>query len=226
MSDADRKNNKLQPIVILLYAPIVLTIFIYYGSAKFCGANLIPGNGLMCQYYYFTSSFVLLGLIPILIWIFGFKRSLIDLGLGLGNSKKSLFFASVGLIIMAVLSFLSSKNPAFQNEYPLFRGLIDNQSNLIGYIFMYGLYYAGWEIFFRGFMLFGLKERFGETYSILIQTIPSCLIHIGKPDAEIFSSIIAGLVFGWVTFRCRSIWPALISHWALGVLLDLFIIFR
>ena len=226
MSNADKINNQLKPIVILLYVPIVLTIFIYYGSARFYTTNLTVGNELFSQYYYFISSFLLLGLIPILIWFFGFKRSLIDLGLGFGDSKKSLVFTILGLIVMAVLAYFSSRNPAFQNEYPLFRGLIDNQVNIVGYILMYGLYYTGWEIFFRGFMLFGLREKFGETYSILIQTIPSCLIHIGKPDAEIFSSIIAGIVFGWAAFRCRSIWPVLISHWALGVFLDLSIIYK
>jgi len=226
MSDTDRKNNQLKPIVIMLYAPIALTVFIYYGSAGFYATNLTSGNGIWGQYYYFTSSFLLLGVIPSFIWLFGFKQSLADLGLGFGDSKKSLMFTILGLIIMAILAYFSSRNPAFQIEYPLFRGLIDNQGNIIEYILMYGLYYAGWEIFFRGFMLFGLKEKFGETYSILIQTIPSCLVHIGKPDAEIFSSIIAGIAFGWVAFRCRSIWPVLISHWALGVFLDLFIIYR
>jgi len=226
MSDTDKKENQLKPIVILLYVPVVLTIFIYYGSARFYATNLTVGNELFGQYYYFISSFILLGLVPILIWLFGFKQSLIDIGLGFGDSKKSLIFTIIGLIVMAILAYFSSQNPAFQNEYPLFRGLIDNHDNIVGYMLMYGLYYAGWEIFFRGFMLFGLKDRFGETYSILIQTIPSCLVHIGKPDAEIFSSIIAGIAFGWVAVRCRSIWPVLISHWALGVCLDLFIIYR
>lgn len=208
-----------------MYVPVALTIFIYYGSADYCAANLASGDGLLSQYYYFASSFLLLGLIPILIWLFCFKGSLADLGLGLGDYKKSLIFTILGLIVMAILAYFSSRNPAFQHEYPLFRGLINNQSNITGYLLLYGLYYAGWEIFFRGFMLFGLRERFGETYSILIQTIPSCLVHIGKPDAEIFSSIIAGIAFGWVAFRCRSFWPVLISHWALGVFLDLFIIY-
>jgi membrane protease YdiL (CAAX protease family) len=177
------------------------------------------------QYYYFLSSFILLGLIPVLIWLLGFKFKLSELGLGSGNFKRTLFFTGIGVPVMALLAYFSSNDPAFQAEYPLFRGLLTDRSEIIPYLLMYGLYYVGWEIFFRGFMLFGLKDKFGETYSILIQTIPSCLVHIGKPDAEIFSSIIAGIAFGWIAFRCRSIWPILICHWALGVFLDLFIIY-
>jgi len=51
------------------------------------------------------------------------------------------------------------------------------------------------------------------------------LMHIGKPDAEIFASIAAGLIFGWAVIKCRSIWPVFFSHWALGGFLDIFIIY-
>jgi membrane protease YdiL (CAAX protease family) len=133
--------------------------------------------------------------------------------------------ALAGLPIIVLVAFLTSKNPSFQAEYPLYRDLLQNQNMGLQYWLMYGLYYFGWESFFRGFMLFGLKDKFGELNSVLIQTIPSCLVHIGKPDAEIFSSIIAGVVFGLLALRTRSIWPIFIWHWGLGITLDIFIVY-
>jgi membrane protease YdiL (CAAX protease family) len=50
-------------------------------------------------------------------------------------------------------------------------------------------------------------------------------MHIGKPGAEIFASIVAGVVFGWVALKCRSIWPVFISHWGLGAFMDIFVIY-
>jgi membrane protease YdiL (CAAX protease family) len=202
-----------------------LTVFIYYGSARFYTSHWAPFGGIVGQYYYFLSSFVLLGFIPLLIWMFGFKNSPAAMGLSLGHYKKTLIFALIGIPVMIFLAWLTSKNPAFRAEYPLYRGLLYNQAGIGGYWMMYGLYYIGWEFFFRGFMLFGLESKFGRLYAILIQTIPSCLVHIGKPDAEIFSAIVAGLVFGWVAFRCRSLWPVFIWHWCLGVALDYFIVY-
>jgi len=225
MSSQNKTQLNIKPLVILLYAPVVLTIFKYYGSAEFCSRFISASNGLANQYYYFLSSFVLLGLIPVLIWIFGFKLNFSSLGLSLGNHKKSLQFIAIGLPLMALLAYISSKNPDFQVEYPLYRGLLTEQNSLSIYFIIYGLYYLGWETFFRGFMLFGLLDDYGKNASILIQTIPSCLMHIGKPDAEIFASILAGIVFGWVVLRCRSIWPIFICHWGLGVFLDIFIIY-
>lgn len=219
-------KNGFKPIIILIYVPVVLTIFIYYGSAAFFRQHIASASGPEAQYYYFLSSFFLLAVIPLLIWRFGFRRKLSEMGLSLGNFKCTLIFTLIGLPVMAMLAYFSSQNAAFQAEYPLFRGFLVNHSGFTLYVLIYALYYLGWEFFFRGFMLFGLEGAFGKTYSILIQTIPSCLLHIGKPEAEIFSSIIAGLIFGWVAFRCRSIWPIFVGHWALGVFLDIFIIYR
>ncbi len=219
------KKPEFKIFFILLYTSLALTIFRYYGSAEFYSNNISTSSGPQNQYYYFLSSFIILGIIPILISTLGFKMKLTDIGLGIGDFKKVIFFMLIGMPIIILLAYLSSKNPAFKAEYPLHRAFLAGQNKLLVYLLIYGLYYIGWETFFRGFMLWGLREHFGDTASILIQTIPSCLMHIGKPDVEVFASIVAGLVFGWVVLRCRSIWPVFICHWGLGVFLDIFIIY-
>ncbi len=77
----------------------------------------------------------------------------------------------------------------------------------------------------RGFIQFGLRESFGDWNAILIQTTISALFHIGKPDGEILSSILGGLIWGIVVFRSRSLLYVLAVHWLLGVSLDFFICF-
>lgn len=216
---------KLKTAVVLIYTPIALTIFRYYGSASFYINHFTSGESSAPQYYYFISSLILLGLIPVLISVFGFRMNLLDLGLGLGNKSLTIILTLISIPIMILLAYISSRNPAFQAEYPLSKILLHNQSGISLYLMMYGAYYIGWEIFFRGFMLLGLKNSLGEANSIMIQTIPSCLMHIGKPDAEIFASIAAGLIFGWAVIKCRSIWPVFFGHWALGGFLDIFIIY-
>ncbi|NLI14890.1 MAG: CPBP family intramembrane metalloprotease [candidate division Zixibacteria bacterium] len=218
-------QSNIKTAFILLFAPVVLTVFRYYGSASFYSNHFASGNSFVPQYYYFLISFVLLGLIPVLISVFGFRMNLSALGLGLGGKRATIIFTLIGIPIMILLAYLSSRNPAFRTEYPLAKALIQNQSGFSLYLLMYGFYYIGWEIFFRGFMLLGLNDSLGDVNSILIQTIPSCLMHIGKPDTEIFASILAGLIFGWAVIKCRSIWPVFFSHWALGAFLDIFIIY-
>jgi membrane protease YdiL (CAAX protease family) len=219
------KIDDAKTTIILLYAPLALTIFRYFGWDNFYFNRIsqLPGPGP--QYYYFLSSLILLGIIPTLLAVFVLKIDLSEMGLGLGNVKTGAILTIIGLFFMVLLAYISSKNAEFRTEYPLYRDLLIDRRGLSAYLLVYGLYYLGWEIFFRGFMLFGLRNKFGDTASILIQTIPSCLMHIGKPQAEIFSSILAGLIFGWAALKCRSIWPIFIAHWGLGAFLDLFIIY-
>jgi membrane protease YdiL (CAAX protease family) len=73
-------------------------------------------------------------------------------------------------------------------------------------------------------MLFGLRDAVGAANAILIQTIPSTLLHIGKPDGEIFAAILAGIAFGIIALRTKSILYVFVIHWLIGVTLDFLIV--
>jgi len=126
---------------------------------------------------------------------------------------------------MILTTYPSSKMPDFLAEYPLNKSAGESTFSFLSHAIAYLFYYIGWEIFFRGFMQFGLREKLGDWFSILVQTLASCLVHIGKPDGEIYGSIIAGIVWGIVAFRAQSILPIILIHWLVGVSLDFFISF-
>jgi len=225
MNFSDELKNNRQPLLILITVPVLLTIFRYYGWSSEFSRFFGSSDPYAAQLYYFISAFVLIGLIPLILWLTLFKKRLSEIGFSFGNIKQSLIVILIGVPVMVLIAFISAKDPAFRAEYPLNQMLLTDQTNLLPYLLLYGLYYLGWEAFFRGFMLFGLQNAYGSAAAILIQTIPSCLIHIGKPGGEIFASILAGIIFGWITLKCRSFIPVLICHWVLGVALDIFIIY-
>ena len=77
----------------------------------------------------------------------------------------------------------------------------------------------GWEFFWRGYALFGLKDKFGY-YSVFIQMIPFFILHKGKPEIELFSSIFAGLILGIQALRSRSFIYSWILHWFVMLAID------
>ena len=81
-----------------------------------------------------------------------------------------------------------------------------------------------WEFIFRGFLLFGLKDKFGEG-AILLQMIPFTIFHFGKPEIETISCIITGIYFGYVAYRGKSFWPAYIIHLFLNLCNKAFIVY-
>jgi len=224
-----RENRKAA--IILLSTPVILTTFRYYGMRDFymnhlASAFSLYGNKeLTSVLYSFSSSLILLGLLPSLMIKFVFHEPLSLYGVRLGNwqwgSKAFLILAP----LMMALALSSSRMESFTAEYPLYKGAGASPSYFMVYSLLYLTYYLGWEFFFRGYMQFGLATRLGDWNAILVQTLASCLLHIGKPDAEIYSSILGGIVWGMIVFRTRSLLPALLLHWLLGICLDAFILY-
>ena len=224
------KENR-KPVIILLLAPLVLTTWKYYGSKSYylahLSSNLVIFNSaaMTAEWYNYLSAFVLLGVLSVAVIKFVFKESLTDYGLQIGDWK---FWIPAVLVVGAVmvgLSYPSSKDPQYIAEYPLYKGAGSSIQMFAVHAFAYLIFYLGWEIFFRGFMQFGLTERFGVWGAILVQVALSCIVHIGKPDSEIYSSILGGLVWGIMVYRSKSIWPSITTHWILGISLDYFICF-
>ena len=173
-----RAPGQLQPAVILLSASVLLTIYRYYGSVEFFDkhiAHLFRGTDLASLYgpaYLFFSCFLWMFVVPALLIKLVLKKKVSQFGAQLGDTKTG--FAVVGILyplIVLILLWPASRQAAFRAEYPLFGEAGATLALFLAYELAYGVYYLGWEFFFRGFMLFGLRERFGAVNSILIMTI-------------------------------------------------------
>ena len=82
---------------------------------------------------------------------------------------------------------------------------------------------AAWEFHFRGFLQCGLGKSFDIPLGIMVQTLASALAHFGKPGAEVFGSILGGLLWGALAWRTRSLLASTFQHWLLGASLDFFL---
>ena len=83
--------------------------------------------------------------------------------------------------------------------------------NVIRYAATWSVTLFSLEFLYRGFLIFGLRERFGEG-AVLVQMIPFVLLHIGKPEVEAIGCILSGTYFGYVVYRTKSVWPAFLIH--------------
>ena len=134
------------------------------------------------------SCFFILMFIPCLIIKFGFKENLSDYGLfpknplpdiGLGITLYLIMLPMLVLITYAQTSFQS-----FHDYYPMYTGHTSELKILIAYEVIYGLYFVGWEFFFRGFLLFGAEKKFGM-YSIFLWASLFAAMHFGKPGLKL-----------------------------------------
>jgi membrane protease YdiL (CAAX protease family) len=217
--------------LVLLSAPVLLTIYRYRGGAErfaswFPDLSVHPLSGVYSVLFQWSFFFLLTLVIPLALSRIPPGYPLKEIGLQWGDRRFGLMFTAAALVCLVVPSaLLAARMPDVRLEYPLAKAVMTRGDLLVVYEAAYVLiYYLAWEFFFRGFMLFPLARVFGGVNAILIQTIPSCLVHIGKPESEVTGSIIAGVILGTLALRTGSIWYGWILHATLGVLVDLLII--
>ncbi len=216
--------------ILLLSVPVILLVYIYHGMDEafaryFSHLSNLYYFDIYRYVYQFLTTLVLFFLFPLIIIKLVFKEKLKNYGLTLGDKRYGLRFIIITIpLIVTPIIILGSHMPQVRAEYPLSKLVQDNASVFLLYEFSYVLlYYVGWEFFFRGYMLFGLREKFGDAYAILLQVIPSALLHFNKPESEFLGSIVLGIVLGYLALRTRSILYPLIIHSCIGVFTDLFV---
>jgi len=221
INEMDRKV-----IIIFLSVAFIQTISWYYTSRNFFRLNIFPiyqndPNVYLYEYlYWFIGDFFTLFIMSIIIIKFVLKDSLKDYGLQIGELKSGLIFSFVFLIVMITLIWFISATPSFSEKYPHLLSTRSSWEEFLVYELGMMIYMIGWEFIWRGYMLFGLKERFGY-YSVLIQMIPFVILHNGKPVVETFGAIAGGIALGILALRTNSIFYCVITHTGVMFAIDL-----
>ncbi len=179
------------------------------------------------QYVYqFAVTVLLFWLTPFLLTKYCLKTGFSELGLKFVYDKQALQICAVAYTVVIASTYFSSQDPLIASEYPLSKLIGTSWSVFVVYQSVYVFYFIAYEIFYRGYLQFGLKSDKADTKEIiiiiLIQTVLTTLFHIGKPTPEIISAAVFGPVFGYVVFRYNSIWYGLVIHFVMNVFLDLF----
>jgi len=218
--------EQVKPSVILLLAAFLPTVHKYFGSMEFARQYLRLPDSSCTSVYMFITAGILMGIFPALVIRYGFHESFSDYGWRWGNWKAGLALVIVLFPLIALgLLLPSSQTNEMQSFYPFNKLAAHSAPQFLVFQWWRGIFfYPAWEFFFRGFILFGLRRYVGDWLAICIQTVPSCLWHIGMPSGEIFASIAGGILFGLMAVRTASIvWPFLL-HYLIGIGLDFFIV--
>jgi uncharacterized protein len=211
------KSLDKKVVIVFLTVAIIQTISWYFTSRLFFRQIFFDSLGANPNYnyyefaYWFFFDFITLFVIPASVIKFIFKEKLIDYGITLGDYQTGLKLAVLFLVIMIPIIWFISSEPVFAATYPLLINARDSWS--VFFLYESGLFFYlfAWEFIWRGFMLFGLKEKFGY-YAVIMQMIPFVILHDGKAPIEVFGAIIGGIALGILAYRTKSIYYCVITH--------------
>jgi len=144
-------------------------------------------------------------------------------GLGLGLGDWRLGWKATVVVIASFLPvvFAASRFDAFANHYPLCKAAKTSLGLFLAYELSFAAYFVAWEFLFRGYLLFTLERSMGKM-AVFAQMMPFVIIHFGKPQAEVFGSIVAGVALGMLALRTRSVWYGALIHIAAAASMDVF----
>jgi len=151
------------------------------------------------------SNLIYYAVLPVLVIVILLRKNPLDFGFRSGNPGIWFGYVLITIAAAAIILWTASLLPSLQKYYT------QPQFNLLNYALTTIVTLFSQEYLFRGFLLFGLKDRLKEG-AILVQMIPFVLLHLGKPEIETISTVITGIYFGWVVYRSKSFWPAYIIH--------------
>ena len=199
---------------------------------------LIPGLPWDNELISWVIGVILLVGIPMLIIKFVFKESWSAFGLGLPPKGRRILAVQTFLFLTIVslpAFYVGTQDAGMQDRYPFYRPFATVGAFIV-YELAYLLFFLVIEFVFRGYLLFGLagvrdSEILGsgqstadkfyfDRYAILISMLSYTAWHLGNPLPEVWGTLIWGLAAGATAYAVRSIWPVVMSHWLLNVVLD------
>jgi membrane protease YdiL (CAAX protease family) len=151
--------------------------------------------------------------VPLLVVILGFRDRPWRYGLRLGEWRLGLALAAAGCLVMTPIVLWFATLPDVQAYYA------PSWSDLPDVLKTNALDLVSAEFLFRGFLMLTLVRAIGPI-GVLVATVPFALTHLTKPELELISTLIGGMLYGWLAWRTRSIlWGALAHTYILTLLM-------
>lgn len=212
-----RDNVSKFNLEFLVTCGVILICLIFL--ALFTAKNVFQQTVLSISFLLFT---------PLIYVKVVLKRSIREYGLGVGNYKTGLIwtaisFVSCFLIFYVLFNYSNLPKKYYQDFFSL---AVQNFSFFLLYeLVILGFYYFVFEVFFRGFVIFSLKNFLG-IWAILVQSILlffALWISSGL-NWLITPYLIFSFFAGIIAYYSRSIWYSFFASIIFNIIFDVIII--
>jgi len=162
---------------------------------------------------------LLMAILPTATYLIAFPETrLADLGLVLNNS--TLFAVLVWIIgfggLMIFLVAYNARKEATLEYYPQIRARNWTRKIMRGNLLGWATYLFGYEVLFRGVLLFSLTDVIGLWPAIAINVAIYSATHIPKGLTETIGALPLGVAFCLISIQTGSIWVAVAVHIAMS----------
>lgn len=165
--------------------------------------------------------FLLLGFIPGIVYYFLFKPDITQFGISITALKDNLSLILILILIISVILFVAQKMNSERNSLQI------NLTEWNGYHFTINaigwiIYLAGYEILFRGILLFECSNSFGFWPAIAINITIYSAIHMVNGKDQAIGALVFGSIACYLTLTRGTILIPFFMHISLSLISDYF----
>jgi len=156
--------------------------------------------------------FMLMGVLPWAIFFYGFDLPFQEYGINMEQSGKSALWILALLPPIVAMNYYVAGKPSNLEQYPQIRLLQWDLKDLLINFTSWILYLLGYEMLFRGFLLFSFYHAFGLPIAVGVNVVLYALAHIPKGHREVAGSVPFGIVLCLITLSTGSFLAAFVLH--------------
>ena len=180
-----------RPIVILVTTAVTLTLSRYYGgNATF--SQLVPYDSkvytreewdLLARAWWSGVRVVTYVLIPMLTIVLMPGERIRDYYISFrGFGRRLWIYIGLYLLVLPFVVLVATQDQ-FLATYPFYKYANQSIGHFLRWQVLYAAQFLALEFFFRGYMLQGLRHKFGYG-AIFVMIVPYCMIHYPKPSPK------------------------------------------
>lgn len=158
-----------------------------------------------------------IGLIPALIMVVVLGQPLSDFGFRFQNGLLSLYWILGIAILVIPLSYFSTQKDKHLQQYPTIRQREWSTGLVVNSAFSWIFYLFGYELMFRGLLLFASVPLLGAWPAIILNVVFYVLVHVPKNLEESIGAMPLGLLLCLITLTTGTIWVAFFVHITLSL---------
>lgn len=158
-----------------------------------------------------------IGILPALIMILWLGKGPSDYGIDFKNHDISLYWIFGLALIIIPMNFFNSKKEKNLAFYPNVRELEWTKKMVATNAFTWCAYLFGYELMFRGLLLFATVPLLGEWPAIILNAALYALVHVPKNLEETIGAVPLGIILCLVTLTTGTIWVAFFVHITLAL---------
>lgn len=215
-------------IGVWVVAAVALTIYNYGVKPLSVGADEAHQIGAHVKRRWIGG--LVLGGFPALVSAFGISTggsvaSPNRLGLGLGEPAVWAIWLAPMVVVALPVLFVAAGGLDVQAHYPEMK-VADWRRARVWSALSWAAYLFGYELLFRGVMLFQLREAWGDWPAVAAVTGLYVAVHFDKGIGETVMSIPMGFVFGALALFSGGVWAPWLLHTVIAVSSENFAVMR